>query len=176
LCKYIKRKTKYNKGVTRTEDCLATSHSTTLIVVRFLLSNSVFHLEENWMRDTVLFVLRNRKLDMLVVETLVFHQSLCLKSLCFIKVNIFAPSNVYPLLPRCMYLLHVTAMHVEIQVPCLWEWRRYSIQYAEYLHYLNFWCELNFMGQQIFNVSSRTVQFFTHMKLTNPTRLTCKLY
>jgi len=25
---------------------------------------------ENWMQDTVLFVLRNRKLDMLVVETL----------------------------------------------------------------------------------------------------------
>jgi len=25
---------------------------------------------ENWIQDTVLFVLRNRKLDMLVVETL----------------------------------------------------------------------------------------------------------
>ena len=34
LCKYIKRKTKYNKGVTRTEDCVVTSHSIMLIVVR----------------------------------------------------------------------------------------------------------------------------------------------
>jgi len=34
LCKYIKRKTKYNKGGTRTEDCLVTSHSTMFIVVR----------------------------------------------------------------------------------------------------------------------------------------------
>jgi len=33
-------------------------------------SNSVLHLPENWMWDTVRFVLRNRKLDMLVVETL----------------------------------------------------------------------------------------------------------
>jgi len=38
---------------------------------------------------------------------------------CFIKVNVFAPSNVYSLLPRCMYprllsyicVFHVTAMH-----------------------------------------------------------------
>jgi len=37
LCKYIKRKFKYNKVVTRTEDCLVTSqsHSTLLIVGRF---------------------------------------------------------------------------------------------------------------------------------------------
>jgi len=28
------------------------------------------YLAENWIRDTVLFVLRNRKLDKLVVETL----------------------------------------------------------------------------------------------------------
>ena len=34
LCKCIKRKTKYNKGVTRTMDCLVTSLSTMLIVVR----------------------------------------------------------------------------------------------------------------------------------------------
>ena len=34
LCKYIKRKTKHNKGVTRTEDFPDTSHSTMLIVVR----------------------------------------------------------------------------------------------------------------------------------------------
>jgi len=33
-------------------------------------SNSVLYLVENWMRDTVLFFLRNRKLEMLVVETL----------------------------------------------------------------------------------------------------------
>jgi len=35
-----------------------------------MFSNSVLYLAENWMRDTVLFVLRNRKLEMLVVETL----------------------------------------------------------------------------------------------------------
>jgi len=37
LCKRIKRKSKYNKGVTLTEDCIVTSqtHSTMLIVVRF---------------------------------------------------------------------------------------------------------------------------------------------
>ena len=34
MCKYI-RKTAYNKGVIRTEDCLVTSHSTMLTVVRF---------------------------------------------------------------------------------------------------------------------------------------------
>ena len=41
------------------------------------------------------------------------------KSLCFIKVNVFAPSSVYSLLPPCMYprlpscicVFHVTAMH-----------------------------------------------------------------
>jgi len=32
--------------------------------------NSILYLAENWMQDTVLFVLRNRKLEMLVVETL----------------------------------------------------------------------------------------------------------
>jgi len=35
-----------------------------------MFSNSVLYLAENWMRDTVLFVLRNRKLEMLVFETL----------------------------------------------------------------------------------------------------------
>jgi len=35
-----------------------------------IFSNSVLFLAENWMRDTVLFVLRNRKLEMLVDETL----------------------------------------------------------------------------------------------------------
>jgi len=35
-----------------------------------MFSNSVLYLAENWMRDTVLFVLRNRKLEMLVVEKL----------------------------------------------------------------------------------------------------------
>jgi len=35
-CVSIKRKTKYNKGVTRTDDCLVTSHSTMLTLVRFL--------------------------------------------------------------------------------------------------------------------------------------------
>jgi len=35
-----------------------------------MFSNSVLYLAENWMRDTILFVLRNKKLEMLVVETL----------------------------------------------------------------------------------------------------------
>jgi len=35
-----------------------------------MFSNSVLYLAENWMRDTVLFVFRNRKLEMLVVKTL----------------------------------------------------------------------------------------------------------
>jgi len=36
LCKYVKRKTKYNKEVTWTEDCLVTYHSTMLTAVTFL--------------------------------------------------------------------------------------------------------------------------------------------
>jgi len=32
-----------------------------------MFSNSVLYPAENWMRETVLFVLRNRKLEMLVV-------------------------------------------------------------------------------------------------------------
>ena len=47
-------------------------------------------------------------------------------------------------------------------------------------HYLNFLCELNFNGQQIFNVQheQEIVQIFTHTKLTitNLTSLTSKLY
>ena len=45
-------------------------------------------------------------------------------------------------------------------------------------HYLNFLCELSFIGQQIFNVhhEQEIVQIFTHMKLTNLTSLTSKLY
>ena len=35
-----------------------------------MFSNSVLYLAENWMREMVLFVLRNRKLEMLVGETL----------------------------------------------------------------------------------------------------------
>jgi len=35
-----------------------------------MFSKSVLYLAQNWMRDTVLFAFRNRKLDMLVVETL----------------------------------------------------------------------------------------------------------
>jgi len=35
-----------------------------------MFSNSVLYLAENWMQDTVLFVLRSRKREMLVVETL----------------------------------------------------------------------------------------------------------
>jgi len=34
-----------------------------------MFSTSVLYLAKNWMQDTVLFVLRNRKLVMLVVET-----------------------------------------------------------------------------------------------------------
>jgi len=45
LCTYTKRKTKYNKGATRTENCLVASHSTMLIAevagVTFSDSNSV---------------------------------------------------------------------------------------------------------------------------------------
>jgi len=35
-----------------------------------MFSNSVLYLAEKWMLDTVLFCLSNRKLEMLVVETL----------------------------------------------------------------------------------------------------------
>jgi len=35
-----------------------------------MFSNSVLYLADNWMRDKVLFVLRNRELEMLVVDTL----------------------------------------------------------------------------------------------------------
>jgi len=64
-----KEKPNTTKGVTRT-DSLITSHSTTLILdSNEMSSNSVLYLAENWRKDTVLFVLRNRKLEMLVVET-----------------------------------------------------------------------------------------------------------
>jgi len=67
---YTKRKTKYNKGVTRTDDCLMSSHlplddvDSSEILQRSFISGRKLD------RDTVLFVLRNRKLDMLVVDTL----------------------------------------------------------------------------------------------------------
>jgi len=50
-----------------------------------IFSNSVLYLAENWMRDTVLFVIRNRKLELLVVETL--QNFLC--ELNFIGQQIF---------------------------------------------------------------------------------------
>ena len=59
-----------------------------------IFSNSVLYLAENWMRDTVLFVLRNRKLEMLVVETL--HKLLC--ELNFIGQQIF---NISPWTRNC---------------------------------------------------------------------------
>jgi len=70
----------------------------------------------------------------------------CLKSLCFIKVNVFATLSVYSLLPPCMCpslpscisVFHVTAMHAWIQAPCVCDWRRYSIQYKIYYCY-NIW-------------------------------------
>jgi len=43
-------------------------------------------------------------------------------------------------------------------------------------HYIKFLCELNFIGQQIFNHEQEIVQIFTHMKLTNLASLTSKLY
>jgi len=63
LCKYIKRKNKYNKGITQTDDYLVICQSTMLTVARFLQLSFCIG-------DTILFVLRNKKLDMLVVETL----------------------------------------------------------------------------------------------------------
>jgi len=66
-----KEKPNTTKGVTPTEDFLVTSQSTTLIAgYSEMFANSVSYLAENWMRDTARFVLRNRKLEMLVVETL----------------------------------------------------------------------------------------------------------
>ena len=43
-------------------------------------------------------------------------------------------------------------------------------------HYINFLCELNFIGQQIYHREQDIVQIFTHMKLSNLTLLTSKLY
>jgi len=54
-----------------------------------------------------------------IVKAWLRRSCVCLKSLCFIKVNVFAPSSVYSLLQQCMYprlpscicVCHVTAMH-----------------------------------------------------------------
>jgi len=48
---------------------LVTSDST-IVDGSEMFSSSILYLAENWMQDTILFVLRNRKLEMLVVETL----------------------------------------------------------------------------------------------------------
>ena len=90
LCKYIKSKTKCNKGVTRTDDCLVTCHSTMFIVVR--CSPIQFYIWQKTGCGTRYF---------LSFET---ENWIC-------------------------WLLR---------------------------HYLNFLCELNFIGQHIFNVSPWT--------------------
>jgi len=76
------RKTKYNKEHQKKNQIQQRSHSRWGLPSHFpldhcwwysseMFSNSVLYLlAENWMRDTVLFVLRNRKLEMLVVETI----------------------------------------------------------------------------------------------------------
>ena len=78
-----------------------------------MFSNSVLYLAENWMQETVLFVLRNKKLEMLVVDT-----------------------------------------------------------------HLKFLCELNFIVNIFltYHHEQEIVQIFTHMKLTNLTLPTTKLY
>ena len=53
--------------------------------------------------------------------------------------NALAPSSVYSILPQCIrphflscicvFSFLFTAMHVESLAFCVWEWRRYSIQY-----------------------------------------------
>jgi len=67
------------------------------------------------------------------------HSGVCLNSLCFIKVNVLAPSSAYTINYRHVYILVlfqvfceylVTAMHVESLAPCVWEWRRNTIQYS----------------------------------------------
>jgi len=44
LCKYIKRKTKYNKGVIRTDDWLVTSHSNMLALDSSDISPTQFYI------------------------------------------------------------------------------------------------------------------------------------
>ena len=114
LCKYIKRKTKYNEGVTRTEDCLVTSHLTMLIG--------------------------------LVVRC--------------------SPTQFYICQKTGWGLRYFLSFETE-------NWKRWLLW-----HYLNVLCELNFFGQQIFNVSpwTRNCPNFTHVKLTNLPLLTSRLY
>jgi len=81
-----------------------------------MFSNSVLYLAENWMWDTILFVLRNRKLEMLVAEML----------------------------------------------PKLFMWAK-------------FYWPTYFQSITINKKLSKSLQF-THMKLTNLTLLTSKLY
>ena len=99
LCKYIKGKTTYNKGVTRTEDCLFTSHSTMLMVVRL------------------------------------------------------SPTQFYMWQKTGYGIRYFLSFETE-------NWKCWLLR-----HYLNFLCELNFIGQQIFNVSPWTTNcpnLYTH--------------
>jgi len=87
LCKYIKRKTKYSKRVTRTDDCLVTSHSTMLTLNSSEISPTQFYI--------------------------------CPKTGCGIRYFLtFETEN----------------------------WICWLLR-----HYVNFLCELNFIGLQIFN-------------------------
>ena len=64
------------------------------------------------------------------LKKLVFHQS---------TVNALALSSVYSILPQCIhprliscicvFLFLFTAMHVKSLAFCVWEWRRYTIQF-----------------------------------------------
>jgi len=64
LCKFIKRKIKYNKEVTCTDSCLVAYHSTILTVV--MISSTQFCIWQKIGWGYGLFVRRNGKLEMVV--------------------------------------------------------------------------------------------------------------
>jgi len=103
LCKYIKRKNKYNR-ITGTDDCLVTSHST---ICWHLTVSEISSLQLNFI----------------------------------LKLNArYGPGG---LKTECQ-IRYFLSFETE-------NWICWLLR-----HYLNFLCELNFIGQQIFNVSPST--------------------
>jgi len=93
--------------------------------------------------------------------------------------NALAPSSVYSILPQCIrphflscicvFSFLFTAMHVKSLAFCVWEWRRYSIQYNT----INISC-LRFNNQilQNFEVSCMNILQSSPQHLTEANSVT----
>jgi len=62
---------------------------------------------------------------MRVSYKLVFHQNKCISAIKRIRST---TPRIHPRLLSCIFVFLFTAMHVWSLAPCVWEWRRYTIQ------------------------------------------------